>query len=130
MNNFKKVQCLLQKNVVNNETTKNVESKEPIGNNETTSATSKIVNEKNKGRNTKDKFVDDGRSITDLNIEGFSWYIPKRWKNEKNELADLKISKEERKAMILGAFSAILPVAGFVVLMYAGAFLLISMWLK
>lgn len=147
MNNFKKVQYLLQKNVVDDEISNNIKktdneeiekdtSDNLIGANENIRSTNKEINSNNETNSNKErskgkaKFVDDGRSIADLNIEGFSWYIPKRLKREKTELANLNISKKERKAMILGAFSAILPVAGFIIVMYAGAFLLLSMWLK
>lgn len=112
MNNFKKAELLLQKNA------------------EDVSAIQYFNTAKQKGIKGRKKFVDDGRSIADMNIEGFSWYVSKHWKKEQNELVNLKLSKKELKAMILGAFSVVLPMTGFIAVMYAGAFLLISLWLK
>lgn len=83
-----------------------------------------------KASNKKNKFIDDGRSIADMNIEGFSWYTPNKYATERKNLSDLKLTRKERMAMILGALQAILPIAITMLLMLFGVFLLISFWLN
>lgn len=92
----------------------------------------KVEDERDSKDATKKKptFVDDGRSITDMNVEGFSWYMPKRYTNERQSLSDLKLTTKERVAMIFGALQAILPVAITMFILLFGAFLLIALWLK
>lgn len=80
--------------------------------------------------NKKATFVDDGRSITDMNIEGFSWYTPKRYATERQNLSDLKLTRKERFAMIFGALQAILPIALTMFLLLFGVFLLMALWLN
>jgi hypothetical protein len=92
----------------------------------------KVENENDSKDTTKKKptFVDDGRSITDMNVEGFSWYMPRRYTNERKNLSDLKLTTKERFAMIFGALQAILPVAITMFILLFGAFLLVALWLK
>lgn len=92
----------------------------------------KVEDEKGekKGSNKKAEFIDDGRSIADMNIEGFSWHTPNKYATERKNLSDLKLTRKERVAMIFGALQAILPVAITMILLFFGAFLLISFWLS
>jgi hypothetical protein len=92
----------------------------------------KVEDEKDnkKVSNRKDKFIDDGRSIADMNIEGFSWHTPNKYSTERKNLSDLKLTRKERMAMILGALQAILPIALMMILLFFGVFLLISFWLS
>lgn len=117
MNSFKKVQEMVQRNAKE-------ESMEALQD--------KITENSKDNTNRKEKlsFVDDGRSLTDMNVEGFSWYTPKKISGEKKALLELKITPKERLAMIFGALSVILPIALFILVMYTGAFFLISLWLK
>ena len=85
---------------------------------------------RNEVKKEKPKYVDDGRAITDMNVEGFSWYIPQKYSKEKQQLSDLKITRKERIAMILGALQAILPVAITMMLLFFGVFLFIAFWLS
>lgn len=73
----------------------------------------------------KNGFTDDGRTIANMNVEGFRWHIPEKSKRRKKELAELNITKEERRAMIKGALLAILPIA----FAYIGIFLAIMIFL-
>ncbi len=59
MSNFKEADQIVQRNKVENEP------------------------EVKKARNKKNEFIDDGRSIADMNIEGFSWYTPNKYTTEK-----------------------------------------------
>ena len=83
-----------------------------------------------RGNKRKKEYIDDGRSIADLNIEGFSWYVPKRYSQERKNLNELKITRKERVAMIIGALQAILPIAITILILYFGVFVFISAWLN
>jgi len=106
MNSFKKVDDIIRRNKIEDD-------KEEI-----------------KDKNRKETFVDDGRSIADMNIEGFSWYTPKKYSTERQNLSDLKLTKKEKLAMILGALQAILPVAFMMFALFFGLFLLMAFWLN
>lgn len=110
MSNFKQARELLEKNKV-----EIPEVNEPVSED---------------GKKSKSEFYDDGRSIVDMNVEGFSWYTPNRYKREKQQLADLKVTRKETRAMILGALSVMLPAALTMMALFFGAFLLIALWLK
>lgn len=87
-----------------------------------------IVN-RNSIKKGKQEFVDDQRSLTDMNVPGFSWYLPKRYSKERQQINDLKITRKERLAMIIGALQVILPMALMILLLFFGAFLVIMLWL-
>lgn len=63
-----------------------------------------------KEKKMKDKYIDDDITIANMNVEGMPWYRPEKEKIKQKELNDLKITKKERRAMILGALSAYLPI--------------------
>lgn len=79
----------------------------------------------------KDEFEDDGRTIVDMNVDGFSWYQPNRShkrEKEKRDPAD-RLSRREVLALIGGAYKAMLPyiliaVGGLVV-----GFVVAALWL-
>lgn len=66
-------------------------------------------------------YIDDGRTIADMNVKGMPWHIPgeNKWKDSANE--KLIVTKAERKAIFWGTFSALLPLVG---LMCLGFFLI------
>ena len=69
--------------------------------------------------------LDMETTIADMNVEGMSWYDPAR----KSGKEPPKLSKKEQRAMILGAYRAMLPMIGCIL---AGAllmFLLAYLWL-
>lgn len=76
--------------------------------------------------NKKDD-LDMETTIADMNVEGFSWYDP-NLKNKKKERVSL--SKKEERAMILGAYRAMLPMI-LCILAGAGLMILLAyLWLK
>lgn len=82
-------------------------------------------------RTKKDEFEDDGRTIVDMNVDGFSWYQPNRSpKREKGERSPSdRLSRKEVLALIGGAYKAMLPyiliaVGGLVV-----GFVVAALWL-
>ena len=70
--------------------------------------------------------LDMETTIADMNVEGMSWYDPAR----KAGKTPPQLSKKEQRAMIIGAYRAMLPMIGCII---AGAllmFLLAYLWLK
>lgn len=75
---------------------------------------------------------DDGRTISNMNVDGMPWYDPKKEEKEarKKKMDELKVTRKEKRAMIIGAYLAYLPmflvgIAAFTIVM-----LLISFWLS
>ncbi len=80
----------------------------------------------------KQTFEDDGRTISNMNVEGMPGYDPHREKieNPTKQMNELRISRKERWAMIWGAYKAYMPLllamlAGFGIVMA-----LIAFWLS
>ncbi len=72
---------------------------------------------------------DDGRTIANMNVDGMRWYNPK--KEEENEkkrkVKELKVSRKERRAMILGAYLAYLP--AFLCILFGFTIVALLLWL-
>ncbi|HBR30810.1 MAG TPA: hypothetical protein DD733_01875 [Clostridiales bacterium] len=82
-------------------------------------------------KNTKNKSVDDdGRTIADMNIEGFRWFTGRKSKPHKSELYGLNITKAERRAMVKGALLAVLPILLASIGIFAAVFILTYVWLS
>ena len=80
-----------------------------------------------KERRKKRDDLDMETTVADMNVEGFSWYDPHR-KSGKKPVTNL--TKAEQRALMRGAFRAMLPMLGCIV---AGAllmFLLAMLWLR
>ena len=78
----------------------------------------------------KTTYVDDGRTIANMNVEGMPWYNPK--KDEKiPETASYEPNAKETLAIMGGILKAAMLVAGIFVLAFTG-FILFSyfVWLK
>ena len=84
-------------------------------------------------RSKKDKKIlppeDDGRTVVNMNVEGFSWYQPNLPEKKKKNDPD-KPTRKETLAMIRAAYRTMLPYAliaigGLVLAFVAGA-----LWLK
>ncbi len=72
---------------------------------------------------------DDGRTIVNMNVDGFSWYQPNLSEKKKKNDPD-KPTRKETLAMIWAAYRTMLPYAliaigGLVLAFVAGA-----LWLK
>ncbi len=80
--------------------------------------------EKKKKRDT----LDTQTTVADMNVEGFRWYDPTRKKGEKKRAPDL--TKKEQKALIRGAYKAMLPMLLCMLLAFAGVVLLAYLWLN
>ena len=80
-----------------------------------------------KKRDRENTDRDDGRTVVDMNVEGFSWYRPKREKQTKEDPD--RPTKKELRAMILAAYKAYLPYFLIVLGAFLCAFLLAYLWL-
>ena len=76
-----------------------------------------------KKKEKKDEYVDDGRTIVDMNVEGLPWYdgTDPRKRNEDKKDPD-KPTKRELIRMIFGMYKAMLPF----LLITIGCFLLVA----
>ncbi len=83
---------------------------------------------KKKERKKKTPPLDTQTTVADMNVEGFSWYDPKRKKGEKKQSPDL--TKKEQRALIRGAYKAMLPMILCIALVFVAMFLLAKLWLK
>ena len=70
---------------------------------------------------------DDGRTIADMNVEGFKYDAHEA---ERQKLRELNITPRERRAMIKGALAVMLPVALGVMLCVAALFMIAYLWLR
>lgn len=54
----------------------------------------------------KEKFEDDGRTIADMNVEGFKWYNPEVKTDGKHCEKKQPIPKSEKRAVFLSGWRA------------------------
>ena len=76
---------------------------------------------KQKEKKKKEKFVDDGRTIADMNVDGLPWYDGKGPRDKSDKKDPDKPTKRELIKMIFGMYKAMLPY----LLLTIGCFLLI-----
>lgn len=72
----------------------------------------------------KEKYVDDGHTIYNMNVEGMRGY-QKKVENKNN----IYINKNEKHAMIKAAFLAYLPKVLIMLICFGIAALLLYLWL-
>lgn len=70
----------------------------------------------------KEKYIDDGHTIYNMDVEGLPNRIEKR--------PSIGLTKKERKAMIKAAFQRYLPMLFMVIACFGIAMLLIYLWLN
>lgn len=84
-----------------------------------------------KNKKKKNVIEDDGRTIVNMNVDGFSWYVPGK-DDEKAPPSDKHDvpTRKERLALIRGAYLAMLPY--FLILLggFLLAFLAAYLWLR
>lgn len=76
-----------------------------------------------KEKKKKEKFVDDGRTIYNMDVEGFRWH-------EKNKAKQNLVTKDEKRTIVRSAYKAYLPALLIVVGAFVLASVLIYLWLK
>ena len=63
--------------------------------------------EKEEKKNGVDEYADF--TVADMNVEGMPWYKSPESKKRADDMNSLKLSRSERRAMIKGAYSALMP---------------------
>lgn len=84
---------------------------------------------RNKKENQKITPEDDGRTIANMNVEGFSWYQPNLSEKKKKNDPD-KPTRKETLAMIWAAYRTMLPYALIAIGGLVLAFVAVTLWLK
>ena len=52
---------------------------------------------------------DDDRTVADMNVEGMPWYKSPEEQKRQKEMDELNLSKGEKRAILKGAYAALLP---------------------
>lgn len=76
----------------------------------------------------KNEFVDDGRVVANMDIEGMPNRFNFKKKDEKRK-REYDVSKEEKRHMILASYKAFLPILLCGIVGMTLAMLLIMLWL-
>ena len=71
--------------------------------------------------------LDMETTIADMNVEGFSWYDPNKGKRKAQQT---QLTKKEQRALMRGAFRAMLPMLICILSGMLLMFLLAYLWLK
>ena len=77
--------------------------------------------------NQREEPLDTETTFADMNVEGFHWYNPRK---KKGKTEKVSVSKKEYRAMVRGAFSAMLPMIVCLLSAMGIVFLLAYLWLK
>ena len=75
----------------------------------------------------KKEFVDDGRTIADMNVDGFSWYNKNKPKDPKDQIY---LTRKERRAIFRAMVSKMLPIAIISLIAFVMSYFLIKLWLS
>ena len=79
---------------------------------------------KEKRNKQKIKYIDDGSTVSDMNVEGMPWYVKGGYKKRKPE----KLTLREKLSVFFGAYRAYLPFLLVVILSLGIMFLLFWLW--
>ncbi len=69
--------------------------------------------------------LDTQTTIADMNVEGFRWYDPQKKEGKETP----KLTKKEQRALIRGAYKAMVPMILCMVAAFGFIFLLAWLWL-
>lgn len=83
--------------------------------------------EKKKKQKRPVQELDTETTFADMNVEGFRWYNPDK---KKGKTQAEKLSKKEYWALVRGAYRAMLPIIGCMLVSGILIFLLAYFWLK
>ncbi len=82
---------------------------------------------KEKKKKRKEK-LDTQTTVANMNVEGFKWFDPKRDDRLKNPPP--KLTKKEQRALIRGAYQAMLPMILCIAVGFLAVYLLAYLWLR
>lgn len=78
----------------------------------------------------KEDFYDDGRTVSNMNVEGMPWYEPEDVKRNRESIKHDAPTRKEIRAMIRARFAATLPYFFGILIAFGLTFLLMYLWLK
>lgn len=81
---------------------------------------------KNKEKKQKPEFVDDGRTIADMDFEHITGYKSKEQRKKHEEIRSLNLTRKERRAIYRGVFRYCLPY--FLIFVFVFVALLVIMY--
>jgi hypothetical protein len=76
----------------------------------------------------KEKFIDTGVTVADMNVKGMPWYKSKKETKARRNMVGVTLLPHERRAIIFGAFSAYLPVFLSLLTGFAVIYILFLLW--
>lgn len=75
--------------------------------------------------------LDTETTFADMNVEGFRWYDPTKKANAKGRKTEReKLTKEEYRSMVKGAFLAYIPMFLSILLGFSIMVLIAYLWMK
>ena len=82
-----------------------------------------------KSSKTKD-ILEEYKDVTvaDMNVDGMPWYRDAETKQQDQEMEDLQLTKAEARAMIKGAYQAMMPAFFIGLGVFCLAFLVLMCW--
>ena len=73
-------------------------------------------------KDAKEKFIDDGHTIYDMNVDA-------KWNTRREKEQSVYVSKEEKRTLILAAFKTYFPQILLIIGCFAATMILIFLWL-
>ncbi len=70
-----------------------------------------------------------GRTIANMNVEGFKWYVSDKEKKNRESMKNIQLTKKESRAIMKGALMAYFPAFLMIIIGFSIAFLIIYAWL-
>lgn len=84
--------------------------------------------DKKKKKNELDDYSD--LTVANMNVEGMPWYKDPNKLAAEQKIGDLNLSKKEKRALILGAYRAFLPVFLIIIGVFCVCFTLLMLYMK
>lgn len=80
-----------------------------------------------KAKDRKEEFKDDGRTVANMNVDGFSWYNKNKPLDPNQQII---LTKKERRAIFKAMVVKMLPIAIIALVAFTLSFFLIKLWLS
>ncbi len=75
----------------------------------------------------EEEFKDDGRSIANMNIDGFSWYNKNKSLDSKQQII---LTKKEKKAIYKAMILKMIPIVIIALIAFTLSYFIIKLWLS
>lgn len=72
---------------------------------------------------------DDGRTIADMNVDGFDWYLNPEQEKKKKDFQSVNMTRREKTAMFWAAFLHYLPALFIILAAFGLAIFFVYLWL-